>query len=476
MPELPEVETVRRLLEPRVSGKTIEDVRVAYWRMVQSDHDAFIPTLRGQTFDHIERIGKFLIFRFQSDLVLISHLRMEGKYISLKQNENDSRYARVVFAFTDGTKLCYDDSRCFGTMKLSSAAAYRAEPPLDSIGPEPFQLRSGKHLYANIHHSSRPIKELLLDQTVMTGLGNIYADEVLYRSQIHPELPGNMVTPAEADRLVSHAKEVLQRAIDAGGSTIRSYQSAPGVDGRFQHALSAYGKAGEPCSRCGAPMAKIKVKGRGSTFCPHCQINRALPLPIVITGHMHAGKSTLLKLAAERGYPTMSADAVVRELYQDPKNVARLAQLLKLEFPNGVLDTAMVTATIIGDRAAKKRLEKWLHPLVKQTILAWIKAQTKSPVFVEVPLYYQAGWHDLSPYVIGVRIPFPIQKERIMAHFRQPDLALALAQTNEFSLHEEKVADLLVNDGYLHDFVERGERALDRALAFSVKAAQAADL
>jgi len=476
MPELPEVETVRRLLEPRVKEKTIADVRVNYWRMIQSDHDSFVSSLVGQTYDHIERIGKFLIFKFKSDLVLISHLRMEGKYLSLRNTDEDSRYARVVIEFNDGSKLCYDDSRCFGTMKLAKEATYRSQAPLEGIGPEPFVLKSGKHLFANVTRSNRPIKELLLDQTILAGLGNIYADEVLYLAQVHPELPGKAVTLSEATRLVEFSKQVLQAAIDAGGSTIRTYQAAQGVDGRFQHALSAYGKAGEACPRCHGLMAKNKVKGRGSTFCPHCQINRTVPFIVVITGHMHAGKSTLLKLASERGYPTISSDAVVRDLYKEQANVDKVASLLKISFPEGKFDSHLVTETIISDKASKKRLEKWLHPLVKKHILSWADRQTSAPLFVEVPLYYQAGWEALSPYVIGVKIPFIVQKERIYANFSHPETAMALAQTNEFSLYEKNVADLLVNDGYLHDFIERGEAALDRAVAFSVKAAQSADL
>ncbi|HOJ45496.1 MAG TPA: bifunctional DNA-formamidopyrimidine glycosylase/DNA-(apurinic or apyrimidinic site) lyase [Bacilli bacterium] len=475
MPELPEVETVRRLLEPIVKGRRISNVRVNYWRMIQSDHDAFVDTLLGRTFKSIGRVGKFLIFKFDTDLMLISHLRMEGKYIELANHEPDSHYARVVFDFTDGGKLCYDDSRCFGTMQLSNTDEYIQNTSLNNVGPEPFDIESAQYLHEIYTKSSRPIKELLLDQTIMTGLGNIYADEVLFLSQVHPELPGKLLSLSEAKRLLINAREVLKKAIEAGGSTIRTYHAAKGVDGKFQHQLYAYDRAGQPCVRCQTPLVKIKVKGRGSTYCPRCQINRALPIVIAITGAMHAGKSTLMKIASNMGYPTLSSDDIVRRIYAQKPSVQKLEQILKISFPNQQVDSSLIMSAILSDSKVKRRLEKWIHPLVKQETLAWIGNQSSSHVFIEVPLLYEAKWEYLALYVIGVSVPYDIQKDRIYRNFKHPDLAFALAQTNQFAVYQNRVDDLLVNNVTLEKFQAMALEAVKKALAVSVKIAQSAN-
>jgi len=475
MPELPEVETVRRLLTPIVTDRYITNVRVNYWRMIQSDHDAFIATLIGRTFKSIDRVGKFLIFKFDTDLTLISHLRMEGKYIELAHHEDDSRYARVVFEFADGGKLCYDDSRCFGTMQLSNTAEYMEKTSLNNIGPEPFNIESEHYLFDVFTKSSRPIKELLLDQTIMTGLGNIYADEVLFLSHVHPELPGKLLSMSETKRLLLNSREVLDKAIAAGGSTIRTYHAAKGVDGKFQNQLYAYDRVGQPCVRCQTPLAKIKVKGRGSTYCPRCQINRALPLVIAITGAMHAGKSTLMKIASDMGYPTLSSDDIVRQIYRQPTSLPKLEQILKIAFPNQQLDSSLIMSAILNDAKAKRRLEKWVHPLVKQKTLAWIAGQTASHVFIEVPLLYEAKWEYIAQYVIGVSVPYDIQKERIYQNFKHPDLAFALAQTNQFPIYQNRVDDLLINNVSLSKFESMAHTAVKKAIKVSVKIAQAAN-
>ncbi|MFA5235524.1 MAG: bifunctional DNA-formamidopyrimidine glycosylase/DNA-(apurinic or apyrimidinic site) lyase [Bacilli bacterium] len=475
MPELPEVETVRRLLEPAIIDRTIAQVTVHYWRMVQSDHARFVPTLVGRTFKKIDRVGKFLVFRFDTDLIMISHLRMEGKFLALKGHEPDSDYARVVFHFTDGGKLVYDDSRCFGIMKLTTSDRYLCEEPLTKVGPEPFVIESAEGLWSAYRKSTRPIKELLLDQTVMTGLGNIYADEVLFKARIHPELPGNLLTLKEAKRLLEYSKTVLAEAIEAGGSTVRTYHAAQGVDGRFQQKLLAYDRGGEPCLRCGHPLTKIKVKGRGSTYCPRCQINRAIPLVVAVTGTMHSGKSTLLHIAAERGYPALSSDALVKELYEEPGSLSKLESIIKAPFPNHQYESGWVLHAILKDPKTKKRLEKWVHPTIKKRVLAWIARQRASHVFIEVPLLYEAGWDGFAQYVIGVKVAPALLRKRIEADYPNPEMALSLAATNQFPSYEKRVDRLLVNDASYEVFLAEARQAIEAAITESIKAAQSAD-
>ena len=197
MPELPEVETVKNVLKPIVIGKTIKSIDVLRATIIQNKPiESFVNGLVGETFLDITRIGKFLIFHLTHDKVMISHLRMEGKYFEVNENEDNTKYARVVFHLDDGHKLCYDDSRTFGIMKLTTEANYRLEKELVDIGLEPFDA-DPKELFEKVKKSHLPIKSTLLDQTLMTGLGNIYVDEVLFASKIHPLTPANKITLKE---------------------------------------------------------------------------------------------------------------------------------------------------------------------------------------------------------------------------------------------------------------------------------------
>ena len=244
MPELPEVETVRKGLEKLVVGKTIQEVIVFWPRIIESPEvDVFQGQLAGQTIEGIERRGKFLIFKL-SDNDMISHLRMEGKYEFHQADDEIAKHTHVMFTFTDGTQLRYLDVRKFGRMTL---------------------------VPKNQGHQYKAIKPLLLDQKLVTGLGNIYVDEALWQAQIHPEQPADSLKPAEVATLYQAIIDVLARAVEAGGTTIRTYLNALGEAGTFQVALNVYGQTGLPCNRCGTPIVKTKVAQRGTHYCPQCQ-------------------------------------------------------------------------------------------------------------------------------------------------------------------------------------------------------------
>ena len=180
MPELPEVETVKNVIKPIVIGHTITSIDVFRPTIIQNDRmEDFINGLVGETFLDVTRIGKFLIFHLSHDKVMISHLRMEGKYFEVLEKENNTKYARVVFHLNNGHKICYDDSRTFGILKLTNEKDYLNEKEIAQLGPEPFKA-DPKVLFNKVKNTSLPIKSTLLDQTLMTGLGNIYADEVCF--------------------------------------------------------------------------------------------------------------------------------------------------------------------------------------------------------------------------------------------------------------------------------------------------------
>lgn len=271
MPELPEVETVRRGLERLVKGKEIEKVDVRYTKMIGTGVDTFVLDLPRQSIDAIERRGKYLIF-YLTNWVLISHLRMEGKYLFYPEEAQLTKHSHVIFRFTDGSNLVYQDVRKFGTMELLKKEQLDSYFLSKKLGPEPTELDFHLLPFATaLRKSKKPIKPYLLDQTLVAGLGNIYVDEVLWRAQIHPARAAQSLNRAEMKHLREQIIAVLQLGIEKGGSTIRTYRNALGEDGTMQDFLQVYGKTGQPCTRCGHEIEKIKLAGRGTHLCPHCQ-------------------------------------------------------------------------------------------------------------------------------------------------------------------------------------------------------------
>ena len=271
MPELPEVETVRRGLEKLILGKKISNIEIAYSKMIKTDLDEFQNEVPGQEIQSMGRRGKYLLF-YLTDKVLISHLRMEGKYFYYPGQVPERKHAHVLIHFEDGGTLVYEDVRKFGTMELLAPELLDAYFASKKLGPEPteqdFDLGRFKRA---LKRSKKPIKSHLLDQTLVAGLGNIYVDEVLWRAKVHPSRLSNSLTAQEARKVHDETIKVLGKAVEKGGSTIRTYTNAFGEDGTMQDFHQVYDKAGQACSRCGSIIEKIQLGGRGTHFCPKCQ-------------------------------------------------------------------------------------------------------------------------------------------------------------------------------------------------------------
>ncbi|HCN57091.1 MULTISPECIES: DNA-formamidopyrimidine glycosylase [unclassified Exiguobacterium] len=272
MPELPEVETVRRSLERTVSGKTISSVKVFHPKMIRGMEVApFVDALKQERIERVERRGKFLLFTFDR-FYLVSHLRMEGKYFPYPQAIEKDKHTHVIFRFTDGSELHYNDVRKFGTMELREKETAMSVPPLAQLEREPFDPTFTAEVLAEnlIRKKRSPIKTALLDQSIFLGLGNIYVDETLFTARVHPLTKAGALTLDDISRIHAAGVDVLAKAVESGGSTIRSYVSPTGK-GEFQLQLAVYGQTGAPCPRCGTAIEKIKVGGRGTHFCPTCQ-------------------------------------------------------------------------------------------------------------------------------------------------------------------------------------------------------------
>lgn len=274
MPELPEVETVRRSLLPVVIDKPIETIEVGYEKILQHiAPEAFREKLQGRRFLDITRRGKYLIFQLDQPLDMVAHLRMTGRLVFYSNSDiAREKHTSVIFTFTSGGDLRFEDVRKFGTIDLVPKGEYGQIKGLANLGVEPlsedFTVEFLQELTAQ---SGAMIKGLLLDQSKIAGLGNIYADESLFMAGIHPERQGSTLGEAEVEKLHRAIQEVLAEAIKGQGTTLRDYRTGYGRQGSFQNKLQIYGKKGEKCPRCGVDLEYKKVAGRTSHYCPACQ-------------------------------------------------------------------------------------------------------------------------------------------------------------------------------------------------------------
>lgn len=463
MPELPEVETVTRILKPNVVGLTIKEVKVYRPKTIIGDADKFISSLKGETFLDITRIGKFIIFHLSNDKVIISHLRMEGKYYKYKEAEPDSNYARVVFIFTNGEKLCYDDSRCFGIMILSNENDYKKQKEIAKLGPEPFDIKDVTPLLKACKNKNLPIKTALLDQTLMTGLGNIYVDETLFKSNIHPLTPAKNIKKDELEKIVKNAQDILLEAIKLGGSTIKSYHPGKDIDGMFQNNIQVYGKKDESCPKCGATLRFIKVNGRGTTFCPNCQKKVGAPLNVGITGKIASGKSTFLKEAKKAGCEIISSDEIVNNLYQKQEVARLIEKTLKIKFKGNLVDKNQLREIVSLDEKNKKKLEKIIHPLVRKEIEKILKVSKAKIRIVEVPLLFESGFDNMFDTIIVIDINKDKQMELLNSRDKQKALLLSnINKSNKIDANIAKATYVISNNSSKEEFINECQEVIDK--------------
>lgn len=271
MPEIAEVETVRNVLKKRILNKKIKDVKVFYGKMIDNDEEYFRKILIDNEFKDILRKGKWLIFELNNHY-LISHLRMEGKYFIKDTNNPYEKHEHIVFTFSDNTDLRYHDTRKFGRMKIVNKEDLWDTEEIKKQGIEPISNElTSDYLLEKFKNKKLPMKTILLDQTIISGLGNIYADEVLYAAKIHPLKLAKDVTKEECEKIASSSKKIIEKAIEEGGTTIKSYTSSLGVTGNYQNFLKVHTKENKICEICKEKIKRIKVGGRSTYFCENCQ-------------------------------------------------------------------------------------------------------------------------------------------------------------------------------------------------------------
>lgn len=274
MPEMPEIETIRRSLEPHIQGHQIKSVEVLLPRQIKwPEPEGFVARILQTRIERLDRHGKYLLLQLDNQVSLVFHLRMTGQLVYVPATGQDSsHHTRLIIYLDDGARLIFSDTRTFGTLYAMHQDELWRIHGMAELGPEPLsQEFTVEYLAKAAQNRKTRIKSFLLDQSKVGGLGNIYVDEALFLAGIHPMRRAGDLSLEELTRLHESVNKVIAAGIADGGTTFRDYRDGNGDKGSHQEHLYVYGRDGQSCRICGTPLEKIKVGGRGTRFCPHCQ-------------------------------------------------------------------------------------------------------------------------------------------------------------------------------------------------------------
>lgn len=474
MPELPEVETVRRVLNLWCKDQVIKKIHVYYPRVLEnSDEQSLNSLLCFKKIIDVKRRGKFLVFDLD-DYVMTSHLRMEGKWHygyfkgsktlegfefdpENREIDKESKHVHFVMELENGQILMYHDVRKFGRIGIYEKINYQDVSPLAKLGKEPFDDSLDSTDLLNLFSKSKySLKQMLLSQEFIVGVGNIYADEIAFKLGLLPTTPVKDLSLKQCEDLINETRTVLNKAIELGGSTIKSYHAANNVDGKFQNELLCYGKEGVPCIRCGTPLHKTTLNGRGTTYCPSCQKSNLKNRIIGITGAIGSGKSSVSKIINQNGYILLDADKIVRENQEIDKPV--YTKMVKL-FGDSILNEdkslnrELIRNIILNNNEMKLKLENLIHPFVKEVIYHELFINPNKKFVLDIPLLFEANMDVVCDKIIFVDIDANIQKERLLA---RNTMSLEHAKSFEKSILENNYkkgkSDFVINNnGTLED-------------------------
>jgi formamidopyrimidine-DNA glycosylase len=276
MPELPEVESLRRILARTAIGRTIARAEISEPRLRRRVAPEMVKALAGKKIERISRRAKYLLIELGGGTTLLVHLGMSGSLTHRGAGFDSKQFAprhdHVRFLLDDGSALVFNDPRRFGLIKVVPTVELGATPELSGLGPEPLSREfSAEYLAAKARGRSAAIKNVIMDQRIVAGIGNIYASEILFRAGVRPSRRAGKVSRAEAVRIVNEARIVLRAAIGSNGTTFRSYRDSRGRPGRFAERLNVYGRDGKPCPRCSTTIRNVTIGQRASFYCPKCQ-------------------------------------------------------------------------------------------------------------------------------------------------------------------------------------------------------------
>jgi formamidopyrimidine-DNA glycosylase len=276
MPELPEVESLRRILTRSAVGRTIVSARIGKLPLRRRVVPDFGAMITGRTIERISRRAKYLMIELSGDSIILAHLGMSGsithRHGDFDAHEFDAKHDHLEFALDDTSRLVYNDPRRFGMVRLISRGDLGVIEELKGIGPEPLSPEfNADYLAAQARGKKLAIKNLIMDQKIVAGVGNIYASEILFHAGVRPTRRAGRVKRAEIDLIVEFTPKVLRAAIGSGGTTFRSYRDSRGRPGAFSKRLMVYGREDDPCYICGTPIRNVVVGQRASFYCPKCQ-------------------------------------------------------------------------------------------------------------------------------------------------------------------------------------------------------------
>jgi formamidopyrimidine-DNA glycosylase len=474
MPELPEVETVKKSLDKFLVGKKVKAVKVIYKPIVSNSSQTELNKfLIGKSFSKVDRIGKFLLIRI-GEYTLVSHLRMEGKYYFGKYKNSVSKnkdlvevdlnsemldqfhkHIHLIIELEDNSLLIYHDTRKFGRIHLFKTGEELSKPPLSNVGSEPFSI-DNKAFFNGLQRRSIPLKQALLDQTLIAGLGNIYVDETLFLSKLNPFTPANKVTKDQSHKLVASAVTVLNKAINMGGSTIRSYHVDNEVSGKFQNELFVYGREGQVCKDCNTLIVKTFINGRGTHFCPQCQMLpiKILPRIIGVTGIINSGKTTVSNKFEKIGYLTINADDIVRKAYTDKKIISSIARFFgKSIIENQQINRLALRVAALSQPDGLLKLEKLVHPYVIKETKKILNENKTQKYVLDVPLLFESKMNELCDLVLFVSINDKAWRQRVIKSNKMPlkDAQLMKKRMipNEFKIKNSNI--IVENSGNLKE-------------------------
>lgn len=456
MPELPEVETVKETLKPMIIGRSIKDIIVFYDGIIKRLTVAeFKKKLINQKFTDIRRLGKYLFFDLE-DYTLTSHLRMEGKYYLRNSLDDLSKHEHIAFLLDNGKYLTYHDVRKFGTMEITKKGEESTLKSVQILGKEVIDpTLTTEYLYPLIKKSNRPIKSLLLDQHIISGLGNIYVDETLYLSKLNPQKKGSELTFLQVDKIVKSAKKVLIKAIKLGGTTIRTYQSTLGVNGRFQNELHVHTLVNEPCHQCNDIILKTRVGGRGTYYCPTCQRNDSL-LIIGLTGGIASGKSYIADWFKKRKVTVIDADKIYKTLLKTNKIMYN--EIVKTfgtsVVKNNQIDRKTLGNIVFNDDEKRLKLNEITHKFVKQVVYDKISAtrsKKKKLIVLDIPLLFEVSWDYICDLIMLSYVDKPTQIQRLIARDQITEMEAIKKIDSQMDLEIKKEKSDIVIDNN-HDF------------------------
>lgn len=455
MPELPEVETVRRILERDLLGLTISGVEVFYPRLIQTDLSDFKENIVNKKILSLGRKGKYLIIHLSDNYALLVHFRMEGKLFYVDSlEENLNKYVTLYFCLNNSHYLIFNDVRKFGVMVLYKENELPSCKELVNLGKEPWDIDSPSYLLNAYKNKNYLIKEGLLDQSVILGLGNIYADETLYRSKISPFKKAKDISKDEAKKIIENASLIMKLAIENNGSTIRSYHPSKETSGNMQSFLLAYGKKGQECPNCHTIMEKKFVGGRGTTYCPKCQNVKP---SIAITGKIAVGKSQVTSAFKKLDCYVASADQLVHDLYVNAKFIKELQKKFPEVFNQGKLDKSLVIKSMTESKSFRRKYETFIWSKIKDLVNDFLIHHTDKVAVVEVPLLFDAKMEDQFTYLVGVESSNQV-KHLISRNDLDYERRLKMNERNSYDLHRKELDFIIDNEGSLLELEEKVKR------------------